>query len=287
MSYIMYFLILMADGYFAYIITASAEISIIAMIVIICATCLMQIISFLSLRPTSLKKLRLADRNALEAATAELKYCAEETNFRLPKKLHVYMNKSSDMNAFAVGRNKVILTSGLLEHLRYDSRTLAAVIAHEVGHLKRFHCYATAIVNLNILVIALFFSLVNFGFVTVITALLFFILSIVMNDCIALCISGLIGKILKALLSFASNIIILLHMAVAAIFFRRMEYNADRTAACLSLGVELIGFLYMLENIKSNEKRSFVETIQSSHPPTYSRIKRLEEYEAEAYPLLS
>jgi len=54
------------------------------------------------------------------------------------KEIKVLIIKDSDPNAFVIPRNKLIISSGLLEQSP-DYVSLLAVLAHEVGHLEYFH----------------------------------------------------------------------------------------------------------------------------------------------------
>ena len=57
---------------------------------------------------------------------------------KFKKKINVYIVKDDNPNAFVVPKNKLILSSGLIEKSP-DYVSLLAVLAHEVGHLEYLH----------------------------------------------------------------------------------------------------------------------------------------------------
>ena len=54
------------------------------------------------------------------------------------KNIKIHIIKDDNPNAFVIPRNKLIISSGLLQQSP-DYVSLLAVLAHEVGHLEYFH----------------------------------------------------------------------------------------------------------------------------------------------------
>ncbi len=76
------------------------------------------------------------------ARTRALQVLAERVaaQLRLPDDMHVYVavNESTEINAFASIGGRISINRGLLERLKSDD-ALAALLAHEVAHVKHRH----------------------------------------------------------------------------------------------------------------------------------------------------
>lgn len=186
----------------------------------------------------------------------------------------VYIMDDPAPNAFATGRNpknaSVAVTTGLLNIM--EKRELAAVLAHEMGHVK----------NYDILV-----NMIVFGLVSAIGMICDMILRIAFwgnskDRDPRLMIFGIIAAILAPIVA------LMVQLAVS----RQREYLADASGALTTRDPE--GLAMALEKLKGNSqpmqnqnsstahlfftnplKPGFLSKLFSTHPPLDDRIARL------------
>lgn len=186
----------------------------------------------------------------------------------------VYIMDDPAPNAFATGRNpdnaSVAVTTGLLQIM--DKRELAAVLAHEMGHVK----------NYDILV-----NMIVFGLVSAIGMICDMILRIAFwgnskDRDPRLIIFGIIAAILAPIVA------LMVQLAVS----RQREYLADASGALTTRDPE--GLAMALEKLKDSSKPmrnqnsstahlffanplkpGFLSKLFSTHPPLDDRIARL------------
>lgn len=273
MSILLTFILYAADIAFIFHITNhSVKATLIASGIIIIAVLICMILSFLALRPKSVKKLRAADRRLVESALRELEISAELSNVSIPR-IRTYWNSSDNVNAFAAGFNGIVLTRGLLQHCAYDSRMLAAVIAHEVGHICHMDMLFSAIVTVNILAVSGAVTITFFGASMLIVVIAVLLLSILLGDILTLYLTNALSKVLGFIVGLAKTVVESIAWVIAAIFMRIQEYAADRFAAACGFSFELI---YFLESCPDESEQTFIEEIMSTHPSHYARIKKME-----------
>lgn len=199
---------------------------------------------------------------ALTAIVQELARRAD-----LPRVPDLYYLPSDAMNAFAVGNRRgaaIALSGGLLRRL--DVREVAAVIAHEISHIRhddvRLMGFADiagrmthALAMLGVLLVLVNVPLVAMGAVTVSWAAIFVLVS---------------APVISALLQFALS--------------RTREYHADAGAADLTSDPAALASALtkmeriqgrILERIFAPQGRVAEPSLLHSHPPTAQRINRL------------
>ena len=208
------------------------------------------------------RPIRSWEAPGLTAILGELARRAE-----LPRTPELYYLPSDVMNAFAVGNRRgaaIALSDGLLRRL--DLRELAAVIAHEISHIRhddvRLMGFADiagrmthALATLGALLVLINVPLVALGAVTV---------------------SWMAIGVLIA----APAVSALLQLALS----RTREYHADAGAAELTADpAALASALAKMERIQGGvferlfwpQKRVTEPSLLRSHPPTAQRIERL------------
>ena len=186
----------------------------------------------------------------------------------------VYIMDDPAPNAFATGRNpdnaSVAVTTGLLQIM--DKRELAAVLAHEMGHVK----------NYDILV-----NMIVFGLVSAIGMICDMIMRVAFwgdnkDRDSRLMIFGIIAAILAPIVAM------MVQLAVS----RQREYLADASGALTTRDPE--GLAMALEKLKDSSKPmrnqnsstahlffanplkpGFLSKLFSTHPPLDDRIARL------------
>ena len=279
MSAIFTILIYVADLLVIYVLSDSINFVFIAGCVIPAAMAVILLASFFGLRPKAIKKLRAADRKNIISAIDEIKSGAELIGIKLPK-FKVSFNTSDSVNAYAAGFNAVIIPLGLIKQYGYDSRLLAAVIAHEIAHIKHHDCLYSCIIYANIIGISIGLSVTLFGASLIITILAAVVLSIIFSDIAALYLAKGFGKMIGKVVGFIRDLVTSVYYVFSLIFTRLQEYSADAYSARLGFAFELIYFLEETMN-DEYEETTFWESVSSTHPSSYARIKRLEDIDAE------
>ncbi len=170
---------------------------------------------------------KIAKRIALVSDRKDLEY-------------HFYIVDEKEFNAFAIPGGSVYVNSGLIKAANDDE--LAAVLAHEVGHIAARH-------SAKRLQTVLGYQLIT---------------------AIALGISGQ-DQVLQAT-DVVFNVIILGYS-------RKDEYLADKLAVkyTKSAGFDPNGMITFFQKLKQESKNSTLQIVfLSSHPPIDERIKQVE-----------
>jgi heat shock protein HtpX len=192
---------------------------------------------------------------------------------QLPHLPTLYYHPSNEMNAFTIGNRKnaaIAVTDGLLRHL--DRNEFAAVMAHEISHLKHN--------DLRIMGFAALSSQL--------VQMLAFIGQLLLLINLPLLLLGqyTISWAAILLLIVAPSVSALLHLALS----RTREYRADIGAADLmGDGRTLASALEKIETFQKRYVRALLWSgfrpvpaghLLRTHPPTKERIKRLLGYTA-------
>lgn len=69
------------------------------------------------------------------------------TKNKLPKEIKFQVVDSTEVNAYADANNQIVVYTGLL-NLVESNDELAGIIAHEVGHIMKSHCYKQTFANI-------------------------------------------------------------------------------------------------------------------------------------------
>ncbi len=171
----------------------------------------------------------------------------------------IYVMDFPDMNGMAFGKNTIAVSSGLLKVA--DEEEIAAVLAHETGHLYNRDgiynalLYMCLMPSLMISYICGVFFLSSYGILFVVSLLcapLFTALWVV-----SLPVYGL-------------------YLLSEKITRWPVEYKADQFALKLGLGAGLISLLDSMEDQDIRAKEGFLQKYAYTHPPTALRIDRLE-----------
>jgi len=184
----------------------------------------------------------------------------------------VYIIPSRMMNAFATGHSghaSMAVTTGMLERL--NTRELAAVLAHEIAHIRNGDLWTMSIADM-LSRITLFMS--HFAIILVAIYLPF-----------ALTGQVDIPWLVVLVLYFAPTISSLMQLALS----RAREYDADHVGAQLSGDPEGLASALMKleryqgqfwENIFMPGRNNPAPSVLRSHPKTEDRIARLRELNA-------
>ena len=169
--------------------------------------------------------------------------------------IQLHIQESMEINAFAFGRETLVLTKGAIDLLGDDE--LKGLIAHELWH---FHNYDT--------LVALFSWVANFPMVFLMKKLHR------INDSLEAGITKFLFNVVFIVFRFIEFIGDLILMRQS----RYQETLADALAMKMGYGKELTGALIQIYQISMEKPKSITEMLKATHPPITERIDLLETY---------
>ena len=177
----------------------------------------------------------------------------------------LYTIDNNILNAFAFGRNHIAVTKPLMRTLTREQ--LTGVLAHEAGHLKhgdtKMLTLTACMQNVGQLAVNILCGIFTVcGWVAKIP--LVGLAAAILSWFIALTVVPL-----QFLVNLPSNLVMLY-------LSRQDEYAADRYACELGLGGELYDGLALI--CSGEQRMSFLQRIQSTHPDSENRLKRIREF---------
>lgn len=204
----------------------------------------------IGIRPLRLK----AERDRLIPLFDEV-YSAyrHEEMVKHTENIKLYIQESMSINAFAFGRETLVLTKGVVDLL--SDEDIKGLIAHELAH---FHHYDT--------MGALFTYVANFPMSLLMKKLRQ--IDSTLGDGIAKFFFNIIFGFFR-LIEFVGELILMSHS-------RKQEYVADMSALKWGYGEELAGMLIHLYQLSMEKPKSIREMIKMTHPPITKRIEQLE-----------
>ena len=192
----------------------------------------------------------------------------------LSPNVKLYMINDPYPNAFALGRNTVCVTRGLL-HL--DDEEIKGIFAHEFSHLSNKDTDFLLFIYIGNLVM-------TFGFMIarVIICIIGFFLGVAASDDDDYdVVKGLRGLIFARLADLLYVIAVGLYTKLGLILvrhsMRKQEYEADKFAYDLGYGEQLRDALTQLQDTNEAPKK-FAANLMSTHPDMFSRIDKLNMY---------
>ena len=192
----------------------------------------------------------------------------------LSQNIRLYIVDQPYPNAFALGRNTVCVTSGLL-YLSDDE--IKGIFAHEFAHLSNKDTDITLFIYVGNLIASIMFLILR---------VVLFIISFFLGSMTGRRNSAARGFVLAATLDLIYTAIVGLYTKLGILLVnyssRNHEFEADKFAYNLGYGRELRDALTELqgENVKPS---GFVANLMSSHPETYLRIEKLNKYLSEIF----
>jgi len=169
------------------------------------------------------------------------------------KRVGLFIQESMSINAFAFGRETLVLTKGSIDLL--SDEALKGLIAHELAH---FHNHDTKR--------ALFAYVANFPMSFLMKKLRQ--IDSTLKDGLFRFLFGIIFGFFR-LMEFIGDLILMHHS-------RQQEYKADALALRYGYGEELAGVLIQLYQISMEKPKSVGEMLKATHAPITKRIERLE-----------
>ena len=176
--------------------------------------------------------------------------------------IRLYIVDQMIVNAFAIGRNTIVVTRGIMSAL--SDEEIKGVIAHEFAHIvnkdTQIAMLVTVATNLYIWGVLLIVKLLSL--IERITGSNSFVGSLV----------AFIRMIIEVAVKYLLTIITVLVSSSS----RKREYKADIYASKIGYKEQLISALYKLYDMQVSDKKNLVEKLKSSHPKLAYRIEVLE-----------
>lgn len=192
---------------------------------------------------------------------------------RQGKKLRFYVVDTEDLNAFALAGNKVAIYRGLL---KFDKRTIQAVIMHELGHQLLGHTKLLIALEYSRCVTypKYFLRRLRLGFKAYGKAKYR-----VTGDLHESLGFGAVGYVFEGmfLILFGSFQFIIFEPFLQKLF-RLHEYEADMVACELGYASELLSFLELIQTTEFVPAHSIVERLTRTHPYVAYRIDKVYNY---------
>ena len=179
---------------------------------------------------------------------------------KLSRVIKLFVEESMSINAYAFGRETMILTRGSIELLSDDN--IKAIMAHEFGHFSN----GDTIINMLTMVGNFYYTI----FLVVITKLKNFLDGQTRGGFLEPLrwIYLIIYWFFRGI--FGLSNLILLHVS------RKQEYIADYFAVRCGYGKEMAELLNVIYSVSFGDSKNILEQIRSTHPPTTKRIERIE-----------
>ena len=192
----------------------------------------------------------------------------------LSSNIRLYMINDHYPNAFALGRNTVCVTRGLLY---LDDEKIKGIFAHEFSHLSNKDTDFLLFIYIGNLVMTCGFMIAR-AMIWIIS----FFLGVATSDHDDYdVVKGLRGLIFARLADLLYVIAVGLYTKLGLILvrhsMRKQEYEADKFAYDLGYGEQLRDALTQLQDTNEAPKK-FAANLMSTHPDMFSRIDKLNMY---------
>ena len=192
----------------------------------------------------------------------------------LSPNIRLYMINDHYPNAFALGRNTVCVTRGLLY---LDDEEIKGIFAHEFSHLSNKDTDFLLFIYIGNLVMTCGFMIAR-AMIWIIS----FFLGVATSDHDDYdVVKGLRGLIFARLADLLYVIAVGLYTKLGLILvrhsMRKQEYEADKFAYDLGYGEQLRDALTQLQDTNEAPKK-FAANLMSTHPDMFSRIDKLNMY---------
>gem|GEM_PF-389108 len=192
----------------------------------------------------------------------------------LSPNIRLYMINDHYPNAFALGRNTVCVTRGLLY---LDDEKIKGIFAHEFSHLSNKDTDFLLFIYIGNLVMTCGFMIAR-AMIWIIS----FFLGVATSDHDDYdVVKGLRGLIFARLADLLYVIAVGLYTKLGLILvrhsMRNQEYEADKFAYDLGYGEQLRDALTQLQDTNEAPKK-FAANLMSTHPDMFSRIDKLNMY---------
>jgi len=216
--------------------------------------------------------------NRLQPLFDEVYAKAKALNPELNDNIQMFMYDDDEPNAFATGRKTLCVTRGLLN---YTDEQIKAVMAHEFGHLAHKDTDNILVVSVGNLIVTVIFVIIR------VLANIFMWVGEFFTAAFSRGWGGVVATIFVSIARVIADFLLVLLMRIwtqlgvwlVMATSRQNEYEADAYAHECGFGLQLARFLAQLDG-GSHGKNGFFAALESSHPATEDRVRRLEELAA-------
>lgn len=198
---------------------------------------------------------------------------ANQKYAHMPKNTKIYIVPDQKIQAYAFGWRSIGVTEGALN---LDSRTLEALIAHEVGHVVNGDSVLNMVLSANAISLVVLMAFYQFAIIAVvylivILACLFGLFKLnFLSFMVTTKITGLLKKIGKVIQQGAFHVF----QIVIRAFGRKGEIMADSFACSLGYAFYLRRFLERFDTTGS-QRDSLLDVIYATHPSSEVRIRNI------------
>lgn len=191
--------------------------------------------------------------------------------------LKIYVIPSDEINAYSFGLHNIAVTQGALKVS--DELTLNAILAHEISHSQCMDAVFKRIIFANITIIMLAITFFSFAVTSFVWGLFLVMCILGLSGGIAslFFVSGL-SKVVKGMFRILQYVVLFIYQTVLGIVSREFEYRADTYACILGYEPQLRHFLAAYAAPRERGQKTLAEVLYASHPPTYKRIMKMEQY---------
>lgn len=218
--------------------------------------------------------------NRLEPLFMEVKERSKtkHSDFLIDDNINLYIKEDEEVNAFAVGRKTVCVTTGLLS---LTDEEIKGVLGHEFGHLATHDSDLLLVIVVGNLIVTAIVSVIKF--IITITRIMMAILGSLIGGSEG-AIVGIINAIAGLLTFIAVDGVMFVwtHLGVLLTMktSREAEYQADAFSADLGYMDGLLTFFSRYdENSKGTDHGvDIFAALSSSHPTMRQRIEKLTKY---------
>ena len=215
------------------------------------------------------------ERQRIEPIFLEIYEKAKKKSPWIPKDIQWFVLGDDELNAFAIGLHTIGIHTGLMQHCS-DSE-IAAVLAHEFGHIAHRDTICSVIVTECGFVVMMLKSLLLLC-LRVIVIGTSFIWSLVNESEIPSIIGNYIASFLCWIANYSISVVYYICIAPSYPARRQQEYAADRYAAELGVCKPLITFLSRFPTPPLTFTLTLAQMFYGTHPKNEKRISELQKY---------
>ena len=217
------------------------------------------------------------ERSRLTRAMEHLAMDVQRTSGRSISRLKIHLIPSDSINAYAYGLRNIAVTRAALQCC--DDATLCAVLGHELSHI--FNLDAVFFRLLFASVALILGGLIGISFLSVSFLWIIFAVLCALRLCggiFSMFLFRGFSSLIKGFFTLIQHGVLFLYQTVMGFINRGCEYRADRYSCQLGYGPQLSYFLTRFIEGGESRTRSLTEIIYSTHPATYKRTLRIEQY---------
>ena len=211
-------------------------------------------------RASGVRPLRLRrEKERLLPLFREVYEGAVKADPELSKGIKIYIREDMSINAFAFGKETLVLTRGSVQLL--SDECLKGLIAHELGHFSSYDTVASILTAIG-----------NFPMTFIITKLYGVKVRFEKSK-------GLVMNCFKTLCDAIYYLFYIINSVGEVILkhiSREREYMADGFAVKSGFGKELAEVLIEIYDVSFTKPQSVTEQLKNTHPPITLRIEKLE-----------